>query len=138
MKARNFFFKFLLRNAFPLSSSSTIILLEQESGPSPLLGWKRGRLEETRVGGKKLETKSSLSRSSDHGSHQFLPFANHPGFLLRLSEKNGKRFVCAAVALQRILCQFLRGCTSDSSQVSPCKRSLLGLGLSQKNRSTRE
>ena len=83
----NIYLKFLLRNAFPLSSSSTIILVEQESGPSPLLGWKRGRLEETRVGGKKLETKSSLSRSSDHGSHQFLPFANHPGFLLRLSEK---------------------------------------------------
>ena len=96
----NFFFKFLLWNAFSLSSSSTIILLEQESGPSPLLGWKRGRLEETRVGGKKLETKSSLSRSSDHGSHQFLPFANHPGFLLWLSEKT-RNELCVSLLLSR-------------------------------------
>ena len=96
----NFFFKFLLWNAFSLSSSSTIILLEQESGPSPLLGWKRGRLEETRVGGKKLETKSSLSRSSDHGSHQFLPFANHPGFLLWLSEKT-RNEMCVSLLLSR-------------------------------------
>ena len=96
----NIYLKFLLRNAFPLSSSPTIILLEQESRPSPLLGWKRGRLEETRVGGKKLETKSSLSRSSDHGSHQFLPFANHPGFLLRLSEKT-RNDLCVLPLLSR-------------------------------------